>query len=271
METIFVDFSASTNAALAGLTNYPGQLQGSATAWPMRLIQNAETGEVVVKAATNDVELLRIPAPPNFVPYATYNETLWMWAIFFGDGYTSYSDLIAYDGYAFLDPPRVVIDAWVISSADEDSYYSDGSSFSSGGFMMMSGGESPMFLDGDPCSITNDAQPFSVVDISQDTDFYTTVSFESCTNWLYGVLSTDELTTNTIWQTRAYMWGLVSTTSWTDVSTTNIDQRFYKVVRMPAPNEWYGPFASWTNVMAFGAVGDGTTDDTSAISNALAS
>jgi hypothetical protein len=35
-------------------------------------------------------------------------------------------------------------------------------------------------------------------------------------------------------------------------------------------NEWYGPFPSWTNVMAFGAACDGVTDDSIAVSNALA-
>ena len=35
-------------------------------------------------------------------------------------------------------------------------------------------------------------------------------------------------------------------------------------------NEWYGPFASWTNVMAWGARCDGVTDDSVAVSNALA-
>ncbi len=35
-------------------------------------------------------------------------------------------------------------------------------------------------------------------------------------------------------------------------------------------NEWYGPFASWTNVTAFGAACDGVTDDSTAVSNALA-
>jgi hypothetical protein len=35
-------------------------------------------------------------------------------------------------------------------------------------------------------------------------------------------------------------------------------------------NEWYGPFNSWTNVRAFGAACDGVTDDSVAVSNALA-
>ncbi len=34
--------------------------------------------------------------------------------------------------------------------------------------------------------------------------------------------------------------------------------------------EWYGPFSSWTNVTAFGAACDGVTDDSVAVSNALA-
>jgi hypothetical protein len=42
------------------------------------------------------------------------------------------------------------------------------------------------------------------------------------------------------------------------------------VVTNQAYNEWYGPFPSWTNVMAFGAACDGTTDDSTAVSNALA-
>jgi len=72
METLFVDFSTVTNA-LAAITNYAGEVQNGVNVWRMRLIQNAETGEVVVKAATNDVELLQLAAPSSFVPYATYN------------------------------------------------------------------------------------------------------------------------------------------------------------------------------------------------------
>ena len=43
------------------------------------------------------------------------------------------------------------------------------------------------------------------------------------------------------------------------------------VVTNTVYNEWYGPFPSWTNVTAFGAACDGVTDDSTAVSNALAS
>ncbi|MHB9134697.1 MAG: chitobiase/beta-hexosaminidase C-terminal domain-containing protein, partial [Armatimonadota bacterium] len=40
---------------------------------------------------------------------------------------------------------------------------------------------------------------------------------------------------------------------------------------LASAEEWVGPFSSWTNVKtAFGAVGDGVTDDTAAFTNALA-
>ena len=42
------------------------------------------------------------------------------------------------------------------------------------------------------------------------------------------------------------------------------------VVTNSVYNEWYGPFPSWTNVTAFGAACDGVTDDSTAVSNALA-
>jgi len=87
--------------------------------------------------------------------------------------------------------------------------------------------------------------------------------------------------------------GTTTTTSYTDTGLTAGTQYCYTIVGYdndgnnspasaetcvatlgtPAPqvfNEWYGPFASWTNVMAFGAKCDGVTDDSVAVSNALA-
>ena len=58
MDTWLLDFTALTNA-IGAVTNYPGQTQNGVTVWPLRLIQAADTGEVVLKyAGTNEVELL---------------------------------------------------------------------------------------------------------------------------------------------------------------------------------------------------------------------
>ena len=231
MATWFVDFFTVTNA-VAAITNYDGEVQNGITVWPMRLVQSAETGEVVVKAGTNEAELLRLDAPTGFVPYATYAETLRMWALLFGDGYTSYSDLVA-NGCTFLDPPKVVMDVLVVSAADEDAYFSDGSSVGQGGFMIMSDDEGDSFGDVDPCNITNIFQGFAVTGISLDANREAILTWQACTNFLYGVLSTDELSTNTFWMWRTYLFGLPNSMTWTDTTTTatNIVNRFYKVVR----------------------------------------
>jgi len=135
IDTWFVDFSAITNA-FAAITNYDWEIHRGVIVYPLRLIQFADTGEVVVKPGTNDVELLRLAAPTGYVPYATYAETLGTWALFFGQGYTSYDDLVA-AGDTFLDPPRVVMDVWVVSAADEAAYFSAGNSAGCSSFTAM--------------------------------------------------------------------------------------------------------------------------------------
>ena len=270
IDTWFLDFTALTNA-IGAIMNYPGQTQNGVTVWPLRLIQTADTGEVVLKyAGTNEVELLQLAAPTGYAPFHTYDAMLPSFCLLScAMNPTNYDALIA-DGYTFLDPPRVVMDVWAISAADEDAYFSYEGSAGWGGFTAMSGNASPMFIDGDPCSITNDAQPFSIVDIYQDTNLYTTITWESCTNFTYTVLSADELTFETMWVERATVPGEANTTSWTDTTTTNVPARFYKVERMHF-NEWNGPFASWDNLKTtYGAHGDGVTDDTAAISKMFA-
>lgn len=230
IDTWFVDFSAITNA-FAAIANYDWEIHRGVTVWPLRLIQNAATGEVVVKPGTNDVELLRLDAPPDFVPYATYGETLRFWALFFGNGDTSYDALIA-DGDTFLDPPRVVMDVWVVSATDEDSYLSYSEPQGTVQFMLMSA-DDDSFGDVDPCNITNIFQPFSFTSIQIDSNRNTILAWQACTNFIYGVLSTDVLTTNTFWTWRSYLFGQPNSLSWTDTTTTatNIVNRFYKIAR----------------------------------------
>jgi hypothetical protein len=61
-----------------------------------------------------------------------------------------------------------------------------------------------------------------------------------------------------------------NTSASTLVCTTTLGSAAPLVVTNQVFNEWYGPFVSWTNVMAWGARCDGVTDDSVAVSNALA-
>jgi hypothetical protein len=91
------------------------------------------------------------------------------------------------------------------------------------------------------CLITNSSQPFSVLSITHATNSVTLSWKPTCTNYAFGVFSTDQpLTTNSQYQTRAGMWGSLSGTSeWTDFGVTN-RQRFYRVLRIePTPTSDY--------------------------------
>ncbi|HTS17721.1 MAG TPA: right-handed parallel beta-helix repeat-containing protein [Verrucomicrobiae bacterium] len=96
---------------------------------------------------------------------------------------------------------------------------------------------------GQTCGITNPAQPFSVLSITRATNSVTLAWKPTCTNYAFGVFSTDQpLTTNSQYQSRAGMWGSLSGTSaWTDFGVTN-RQRFYKILRIePTPtSDWNG-------------------------------
>lgn len=102
------------------------------------------------------------------------------------------------------------------------------------------GGGMMMLMGGGSCVITNEAEPFTILSITQDTNGWTTVTWESCSDHIYGVLSTDELTTNTLWFGRVGMWGGDGTTSWTDSTTSGVTNRFFKVVRMLPDGDFDG-------------------------------
>jgi hypothetical protein len=101
----------------------------------------------------------------------------------------------------------------------------------------------PSVVIGQTCGITNPAQPFSIFSISHATNSVTLTWKPTCTNYAFGVFSTDQpLSTNSQYETRAGMWGALSGTSaWTDFGVTN-SQRFYKILRIePTPtSDWAG-------------------------------
>jgi alpha-tubulin suppressor-like RCC1 family protein len=109
-------------------------------------------------------------------------------------------------------------------------------------FMLTDDEADPLLVGGNPCGITNLAQPFYVTSITQSGNRTTTITWQSCQFFRYLVFSANVMSTNMQWVPQAYVWGSngASVTSWTDMSTTNNDgntatQRFYRVQRLLSP------------------------------------
>lgn len=99
----------------------------------------------------------------------------------------------------------------------------------------MVGGLATMVMGGASCiascPIGNETNSFVITDITLSSDGFPTVSFESCTDHVYIVCSTDSLT-NSVWNQLATIPGLLGTTMWTDLTALSAGQRFYKVLRL---------------------------------------
>ena len=89
---------------------------------------------------------------------------------------------------------------------------------------------------GQTCLITNPAQPFSA-SISRVTNSVTLTWGPTCTNFAFGVFSTDQLTSNTQWQSRAGMWGslLAPVNTRTQPSPTAHDSTRFCASSLQAP------------------------------------
>ena len=250
MDTLYVDFSQA-GKELAAVRDYPGQGTCGITIWPARLTRYAD--EIVVKYPWKDVELFRLKAPTNSQQYA---RVLDYWCRLTGKYPATYEDLLG-EGYKFLDPPRLVADVWLFDLNDWPTCASNmavqaeaeamASAISRFSAIAEDEGGGMMLMDNVSCTITDEAAPFKVFSVTQDTNGWTTISWESCSDHIYGVLSADELSANTGWVGGASMWGEDGSTSWTDTTTTNVNKRFYKIVRMPPdgdfdgdgmPNDW---------------------------------
>ena len=91
------------------------------------------------------------------------------------------------------------------------------------------------------CVITNEGDSFSIVSIQPDENKFITVTWESCTSYIYGVLSAEKPDIGALWSGQCASWGEDGAMSWTDTTiTTNIDHRFYRIVRMPPDGDFDG-------------------------------
>jgi uncharacterized repeat protein (TIGR03803 family) len=125
------------------------------------------------------------------------------------------------------------MDAWGVLTTDETAYFTNGTSSdsessqlqSSGGMMFMG-----MYVS-DPCTITNESAPFSVVSLTPDGSGNMVLSWQSCADHIYVVQSESSLTPTSSWADVAWMFGTDQQTSWTDTNAVGLAQEFYQVVR----------------------------------------
>ena len=233
----WADFSQLTNA-IGDVRNFDGETQYGITVWRLRLTRT--TNEVTLSYPTADTNLWQAPATDGDDFSSHYDNVLRGWCILQAAmNYESYDDLIS-DGYTNLAPIRIVTDIFLADVIDCDTYEAnaDGGTFATlGRFTTMD--EDPDGLGGDPCSITNLLQPFSVISI-QRTNGAVEFSWQSCPMFRYEIFSANTLSTGTLWASPAdssYVWGQpgASASSYTDLSTTNantVTQRFYRVQRL---------------------------------------
>jgi hypothetical protein len=219
------------------------------------LTKNVLTGETLLQSEWSTNVIGQIPAPSGYQPGALAEDRYvwWLW-----QQWTNYPDSWGVPDEGIV-APTVTLKVLLADAQDkpdydaaiaaEDAAWAEAEQeamATASRFTTMTEDEGEMMLmDSVSCSITDEASPFTIIDIHQDANRFTTITFESCSDHAYLVASTDALTTNTIWTYRVSMVpGQDGTTSWTDAGTTNITVRFYRVHRL-----WLGD-----------TVGDGIPD-----------
>jgi hypothetical protein len=129
------------------------------------------------------------------------------------------------------------------------------------------GGGGMMLMGSVSCTITDEASPFSVIDILRQANQHVTVTFESCSDHAYLVASTDVLASNSTWTYRAAIApGQDGATSWTDTTTASaeVTARFYRVERLWLSDTVGDGIPDWWRQFYFGTAT--TTNDTSCAS-----
>jgi hypothetical protein len=205
------------------------------------LTKDVISGVVTVSADGTNV-IATIPTPSGYQPGAS-SEDHWLWA-----WYVSITN--ALDSWG-ITPGQAPAPAVTLRTflADSNAYYSvyetnleaeaaavaaaattasgDARATGSGGFMAMDEEDD---LGGDPCTITNEAVPFSVVSVTPDGSGNVILVWQSCTDHVYVVQTTGVLPA-TSWTDVAWMFGTDQQTTWIDTNAVGLAQEFYQVVR----------------------------------------
>jgi len=237
------------------------------------------TGEIVVRTQCSDKELLRVKPPEDYQPgqWPAGSSAARMWKHWL----EAKADPMWEENWGPLEPPTLVlrieladlisekpvwdknlvaeIRAWEEAAAKAAAEPTKtGTPTGDGGMMMLMGG--------DPCTITNEAQPFMMLGIWPETNGWMTVAWESCSDHYYLVQAKAEMT-NPVWELVAVVPGADGWTSWTDEDAVGFEHRFYRVLRLGSSGDYDGDGLSNAEELALGTDptnpdtdGDGMTD-----------
>ncbi len=203
---------------------------------PVILTRDVLSGVTTVQSAISSDVVATVAAPSGYQPGAA-SEDRWLW-IEYVDA-TNNPDEWGLTPDQILRPTVTLLTYLVDSNAYYSVYESNidaevaaqvavpSTPSPIGNFMEMEEDE----VGGDPCSITNEALPFSVVSIAPDGSGNVTLTWESCTDHVYVVESESSLTPTSSWTDVAWMFGTDQQTSWTDTNAIGLAQNFYQVIR----------------------------------------
>ncbi len=248
-EPWWVDCSAlPCSDLISASTNYTSHGVDIVPVW---LTKNVQSGETLMQSDWATDVVARVTAPSGYQPgQLSYQDgTVWrMWL-----QATNCPDCWGIDG-AF-PPPTITLRTFLADVSDHATYESNleveaeaqaaaASSFTTGGrFTAMNDEGGGMMMDdsSDPCAVTNGI--FAVLSVSRTTNGWTTLIVgPTCTNYIVGWFSANTLSSSVTWVSRSGGWAGNGTTSWTDTTTTNVSQRFYRAIRIlpTQTSDWDG-------------------------------
>lgn len=245
-EPWWVDCSQLPCAELFQATNLSTSYEVSLV--PVVLAKNVLTGEVTLQPNGATDIVARVAAPNEYQPGAL-SEDRAVWSMW--QEWTNCPDCWGEPDEGIV-PPTVTLKILLADSNDYATYQSnleaeaqaqaEADAASAASFANDGSGRGMMMLtdEDESCTITNENDPFAILNIAQDGDGNTTVNWASCSDHLYEVQTADDLSTQTVWAMQAAMIGSDGTTSWTDTTSPGIDHHFYRVLRQSSDDDFDG-------------------------------
>jgi hypothetical protein len=229
------------------------------------LTKNVLTGETTIQTDGSTNVLLNIPPPTGYQPGAR-SEDRGLWS--YWQQATNCPGCFGIEGE--IPAPTVELRVLLADAVDYATYQSNvlaeveleavvsaDAVRSSGDFgiqaMAMGDGGMRTMNSSDPCTITNETDAFSILNISQDSNQWTTITWQSCSDHAYLVASTDLLQGNVAWTNQAAIApGQDWTTTWTDTNSVGIVARFYRVQRLWLGDSVGDTIPDWWREFFFG-------------------